>query len=153
MCPLNNETNYSLSANDIETIVDSALGSLLWCEGEIYDENGNVTLELWVDLYDYSDATPELRASIKDEVLELFEREDSAVTCAAHSYIEQMSLEQFGRDMTLTRNGHGAGFWDRGLGEIGDLLNDWAKHLGTLHVFHGHDSIHPDKWAGMFHAE
>lgn len=31
---------------------------------------------------------------------------------------------QAGRDFWFTRNGHGVGFWDRGLGEIGDLLSE-----------------------------
>ena len=29
-----------------------------------------------------------------------------------------------GHDFWLTRNGHGAGFWDRGLGEVGDALSE-----------------------------
>ena len=35
--------------------------------------------------------------------------------------------EQFAHDFWLTRNGHGAGFWDRGLGEIGDKLTKMSK--------------------------
>jgi len=48
-----------------------------------------------------------------------------------------------GHDFWLTSQGHGAGFWDRGLGERGDLLTTWAKTFsfeepyvgdsGTLH--------------------
>jgi hypothetical protein len=34
---------------------------------------------------------------------------------------------QGGHDFWLTRNGHGAGFWDRGAGEVGDRLTDAAK--------------------------
>lgn len=30
---------------------------------------------------------------------------------------------QAGRDFWFTRNGHGVGFWDRGLGEVGDELS------------------------------
>lgn len=36
-----------------------------------------------------------------------------------HSY----DLAQAGRDFWLTRQGHGAGFWDRGLGEAGEALS------------------------------
>lgn len=39
--------------------------------------------------------------------------------------------EQFGHDFWLTRNGHGAGFWDRGHGELGETLTKWAKTFGT----------------------
>lgn len=32
--------------------------------------------------------------------------------------------EQAGHDLWLTRNGHGAGFWDRGLGVVGEKLSE-----------------------------
>jgi hypothetical protein len=37
-----------------------------------------------------------------------------------------------GHDYWLTRNGHGAGFWDRGLGELGDRL---SKACGRHEVY------------------
>lgn len=43
-----------------------------------------------------------------------------------------------GRDYWFTRNGHGVGFWDRGLGAIGDALSDAAgRH--TVDVYLGDD--------------
>lgn len=36
-----------------------------------------------------------------------------------------------GQDFYLTRNGHGAGFWDRGYGEIGRQLTEAAKIYGS----------------------
>jgi hypothetical protein len=36
----------------------------------------------------------------------------------------------FGTDFVLTRNHHGAGFWDRGLGDLGDRLTEWAQTFG-----------------------
>ena len=39
-----------------------------------------------------------------------------------------------GHDFALTRNGHGTGFWDRGLGTIGDMLSDEAKTYGSHSV-------------------
>jgi hypothetical protein len=33
------------------------------------------------------------------------------------------TAECAGRDFWYTRNGHGVGFWDRGLGDIGDALS------------------------------
>lgn len=37
-------------------------------------------------------------------------------------------LEQAGRDLWFTRNGHGVGFWDRGLGDIGDALTTACQY-------------------------
>jgi hypothetical protein len=42
-----------------------------------------------------------------------------------------------GRDLWYTRNGHGCGFWDRGLGDVGQALTALCGH-GT--AFHGVDS-------------
>ena len=43
--------------------------------------------------------------------------------------------ELAGHDFALTRNGHGAGFWDRGLGTVGDMLSDEAKAYGSHSVY------------------
>lgn len=42
--------------------------------------------------------------------------------------------EQIGHDFTLTRNHEGAGFWDRGLGEVGDLLTAACRPFGTWQI-------------------
>lgn len=41
---------------------------------------------------------------------------------------------QVGIDFSLTRNGHGAGFWDRGAGDAGDVLTRSAKAWGEVEV-------------------
>ena len=44
-----------------------------------------------------------------------------------------------GHDFWLTRNGHGAGFWDRGLEDIGDRLTEVSKTFGELYPYIGDD--------------
>jgi hypothetical protein len=46
--------------------------------------------------------------------------------------LEGLDTEQCGHDFWLTRNGHGAGFWDRGLGALGDRLSDASKPYGSV---------------------
>lgn len=46
---------------------------------------------------------------------------------------------QAGHDFALTRNEHGVGFWDRGLGALGDRLSDAAKVYGTQGLLVGDD--------------
>lgn len=46
---------------------------------------------------------------------------------------------QHGHDFWLTRNHHGAGYWDRGYGEIGKRLTDAAHSFGELFVYAGDD--------------
>lgn len=45
--------------------------------------------------------------------------------------VKGLSARQVGHDFALTRNGHGAGFWDRGLGDLGERLSDAARVYGS----------------------
>lgn len=47
--------------------------------------------------------------------------------------------DQAGHDFWLTRNRHGAGFWDRGLGELGSKLTDAAHDCGGCDAYRGDD--------------
>lgn len=47
--------------------------------------------------------------------------------------------EQIGHDYWLTRNRHGAGFWDRGLGDMGVALTDLAHADGSCDLYVGDD--------------
>ena len=48
---------------------------------------------------------------------------------------ENISNEMIGRDLWLTRNSHGAGFWDRGYDKkISNLLTNAALSLGRCEV-------------------
>lgn len=47
---------------------------------------------------------------------------------------ESGQVPTFGHDFSLTRNGHGTGFWDRGHGELGEWLSDLARSAGTSGV-------------------
>ena len=46
---------------------------------------------------------------------------------------------QIGHDFWLTRNGHGAGFWDRGAGDVGERLTEAAKAHGSCDLYIGGD--------------
>lgn len=49
---------------------------------------------------------------------------------------------QAGMDFYLTRNGHGAGFWDRGLGVIGEELTTICKtHFKPVEPYLGDDGL------------
>ena len=45
--------------------------------------------------------------------------------------VDGYSEDQAAYDFWLTRNGHGAGFWDRGLGKAGDRLTTIAQEEFT----------------------
>lgn len=50
-----------------------------------------------------------------------------------------MSAESAGYDFWLTRCGHGAGFWDRGLGDVGERLSNAAQAFGNVDLYVGDD--------------
>ena len=52
-----------------------------------------------------------------------------------------MDPEQVGHDLWLTRNRHGAGFFDRGLGERGERLTRAAQALGERTLYLGDDGL------------
>lgn len=54
-------------------------------------------------------------------------------------YVAARSAGDAGHDFWLTRNGHGAGFWDRGLGELGDRLAAMTKPYGSFDLYIGDD--------------
>lgn len=54
--------------------------------------------------------------------------------CEAYQHPEYTSMSLAGHDYWLTRNGHGAGFWDRGVGEVGDLLTKACRYQ-ERHLF------------------
>ena len=49
--------------------------------------------------------------------------------------LQGLDASQIGHDFWLTRNHHGTGFWDRGLGEIGQQLTELANKAGECHLF------------------
>lgn len=53
--------------------------------------------------------------------------------------LAEIDASQAGHDLYLTRNRHGAGFWDRGLGERGDRLAAAARVWGTSELYAGDD--------------
>ena len=68
--------------------------------------------------------------------------------------------EQNGHDFWLTRNGHGAGFWDRGYGELGDRLSKACKPYGEAYLYGpetnaqgGVDDEAFDRWDGIIYIQ
>lgn len=70
--------------------------------------------------------------------------DDVRAECAAFIADQAANLEgldagQCGHDFWLTRCHHGAGFWDRGLGELGDRLTAACRPYGEGNAYVGDD--------------
>ena len=120
-----------------ETKLEHYLIAALWSSNnwDDMDESDNPTP--FDDNYSIGDISDGFRESSLNEIadfLELLEKEGI-------DWESKISEEQFGHDFWLTRNGHGAGFWDRGLGELGDKLTEWCKPYGSVDLFVGDDEF------------
>lgn len=118
----------------------SALGTLLWSEtdedGRQFDDSGpthyrngsEVPLPVPIEDFDAEGLAEFCRdcESFWSEVIE-----------AGLSHLGD--TEFFADDFVLTRNGHGSGFWDRGLGEDGETLSRMSKTYGTVGLYRGDD--------------
>ena len=49
------------------------------------------------------------------------------------------TMEKAGHDFWMTRNRHGVGYWDRGLGECGTLLTQKAHEYEEVNLYVGDD--------------
>lgn len=91
------------------------------------------------DQYSATDIAPETLAQMITECAAF--QEDNA-TALADAYANETIIydeERAGHDFWLTRNGHGAGFWDRGLGATGETLSDAARSCGSIDLYIGDD--------------
>jgi len=101
------------------------------CEG-----SGGDTLDA---AYDRDDLSSELRAKIVEDCYG-FLTIPSVQEALVRAYAtERYTASNAGHDFWLTRNHHGAGFWDRGLGEAGDELSRWAHSFSSCDIYVGDD--------------
>lgn len=109
----------------IDSFTQAYIECALWAstddEGEPLDANYNVC-----------DLAPETLASMVQDCVDF----RKLVQETDESLLDYWSNEQAGHDFWLTRNWHGAGFWDRGNGPAGDKLTELAHTFGsqTLYV-------------------
>lgn len=73
------------------------------------------------------------------EALERAIKECAAFQEANAEDLAALDTDQAGHDFWLTRNRHGAGYWDRGNGAIGDRLTDAAHMAGERTLYTGDD--------------
>ena len=82
-------------------------------------------------------------ADIAPGTMKLMERDCEAFQEYNKAYLAKAGdAEQNGHDFWLTRNGHGAGFWDRGYGkEVSDALCLQCKQYGEFDLEVGDDGL------------
>lgn len=104
-------------------------------------DSGPYKCENLDDLFDVDDLAPETLASMREDCADFIKSNaaDLALYAEKRGNEQWSSAELAGHDFWLTRNGHGCGFWDRGLGKLGDRLTKAAKVYGGVSLYPGDD--------------
>ena len=110
----------------LQTFLDAYIECALWSST---DDDG----EPLDSQYGPEDIAPESLQQMRDDC-EAFQRDN------AYLLLNAGIPPQNGHDFWLTRNGHGAGFWDRGYPEVlGRKLTDAAHAYGESNLYVGDD--------------
>ena len=111
----------------MSSIVQSYLLAILWAETD-----GRLPLDAaGYDTLSFSDeAVQRAETDLSEFIARAWEE--------APDWQERYSMERLVRDFWLTRNGHGAGFWEYD-DELGRALDKVSKHFGHCDVYVGDD--------------
>ena len=133
-----------MKLSDLSRFSREALGALLWSESDV-DEDGNGVPFL-------DDAPGTRYESGADVPCEEFEWDESGLdefSRDCEGFLGDVieaglssagTVEQLAHDFILTRNGHGAGFWDGDYPEpAGSALTKLAESYGTVGLYRGDD--------------
>lgn len=107
---------------DLSVMVRAYGECLLWQGLSLTEEESGTESVPLDSLYSLCDIAPEAWESIRADC--------RAFVAANAADLAELDASQTGHDFCLTRNRHGVGFWDRGLGARGDRLTVSAHGFG-----------------------
>jgi hypothetical protein len=140
-----NDESQKKSKN-IQKIIDSYLECALWTDGEELEEqekkNNQETYKMDEENWDES----EIKELINDPDINIHNfDEDSLIKTyldikkflkIVEFAVDDIDESDIGNDLWLTRNHHGAGFWDRGYEEsVAQILTKAAESLGSVSLY------------------
>lgn len=109
----------------VSEYIESTIWSGTWHDIESDLADGGLESYLW-------DVDDEMERAMRADCRAFLE----SITLGDYrEYLESHTVESMAHDFSLTRQHHGAGFWDRGLGDLGDRLTRIAED-------HGGEGIH-----------
>jgi hypothetical protein len=101
---------------------------------------------LWSSTDDNGDPLDQFEGEVAEKTKALFKRDcDDFIAENIKDLMDVTERSGYdwsraGHDFWLTRCGHGAGYWDRGLGEVGDRLTAAAEKYGNIDLYIGDDN-------------
>lgn len=112
----------------LDEFFDAYVTCALWSSTDNADESGGAPLD---DNYGPEDIAPETLEGMRQDCADFIE-------LAGMEGRTHWNADSAGHDFWLTRNGHGAGFWDRGQPD-GEELTEHAKTFGGVDLYVGDD--------------
>lgn len=129
------DTFDKLFAEALPKFVRGYITCALWSSSDESDESGGEPLD---SNYTADDLTAECRKRMEDDCADFVRANWLDLILYTRTYAPTGEYEVWecaGHDFWLTRNGHGAGYWDRGLRELGDRLTKAAKVYSSADLF------------------
>jgi hypothetical protein len=117
--------------NKLDEFTNAYLVAALWTS----TDDNDAPLD---SIYDISNISKNDIKEIKSECLK-FQKDNLDLLIQAY-HKNGYTPASAGHDLWLTRNGHGAGFWDRDLNDVGDLLTKKADEIKGSDLYVGDDN-------------
>lgn len=112
-----------------EEFFASYLETLLWSSNDESDNRGGEPLD---QNYCVENIHPDSLKTLREECVSFFRK---------YSHLIDDRFELAGHDFWLTRNRHGAGFWDGDWGGVGDELTKACSEFNELFPYVGDDNM------------
>lgn len=135
-------TEAAFGKKEIDVVLNGYLEAVLYTE---IDED-----EEYLDRnYDVSDFSRGAVTAARRDVEKFLKEVERAIPGFVESLPSssrgfESSLTAIGTDLLLTRNGHGAGFWDGDWGEEGDILTEIAERMGEVYAYADNGAVYLD---------
>lgn len=129
--------HHSLARANYDGFVRGYIDAALWSS----TDGDGASLD---EFYSRSDISSSSMKSMKRDCGKFIKenkKDIEAFIAAIHTVGTPTSAEwgSVGHDFWLTRNGHGAGFWDRDAGAIGERLSSSSEKFGSSDLYVGED--------------
>jgi hypothetical protein len=123
------------SKRDLEEFFDSYVETALWSSNDESDESGGEPLD---DNYGPEDLSPRTEDKMVADCKKFLDRAWPLLEEAPSRIRGYPVMEAAGHDFWLTRNHHGAGFWDGDWPEpLGEELTEIAHKFGETNLYVG----------------
>jgi hypothetical protein len=127
------------TALQLDDFTRAYIEAALWSSNDESTPQGGEPLDA---NYGIGDIAPETLDSMADDCRRF--QAENAADLALYDHPEWTAAELGGHDFWLTRNGHGAGFWDRNdclPEDAGQRLTEASEKYGTYDLYVGDDGL------------